>query len=86
MSKEEEATLNLLHIILSKKEDKYDQEVLKKLLKWGRDRRFFATPRSIFDTREWDRVGSERCEAVSSGPKGTKALCRVWRMAIMELK
>lgn len=74
LSKEEQPTLHILQHILSKREFKYDPEVLKRLQKWGQERVFFTTPRGVFDTLEWERLGTELWDAVSNGSKETKGL------------
>lgn len=89
LSKEEQDTLNIIQHILSKRESKYDLEVLKKLLKWGQERGYFTTLRSIFHTFKWEGLGIELWDAVSDGSKETKGLSTVWKvrtMVLMQLK
>ncbi|KAF4805695.1 hypothetical protein TURU_000121 [Turdus rufiventris] len=74
LSKEEQAKLNVLQVIFSKRAVKDDPELLKRVLGWGQERRFFVTPRSIFDTLEWDRFGISLWDAIRDGSKETKGL------------
>lgn len=86
LSKEEQATLTVLQIILSKRAIKNDPEVLKSLLRWGQEREFFATPKSVFDTPKWERLGLALWDAVSEGSKETKGLSTAWILIITVLK
>lgn len=78
LSKEEQATLNILQRILSMRAVKYDPE--------GQERGFFVTPRSGFDSFEWERLGVILWDAVSDGSKETKGLCTVWKVTVTVLR
>lgn len=64
--------------ILSMRAVKYDPE--------GQEREFFVTPRSDFDTLEWERLGIILWDAVSDGSKATKGLSRVWKVTVTVLR
>lgn len=86
LSKEEQATFGVLQRILSETEIKYDPEVLKRLLRWGQERGFFATLRGVVNTLEWKRLGIGLWDAVSDGLKETKGLRMVWKLIITVLR
>lgn len=47
---------------------------LKRLLKCGQERGFFATPGSVFDPLEWDGLGVALWDAMSNGSQEAKGL------------
>ena len=71
LSKEEQATLNVLQLIVSKRAVKDDPELFRRVLGWGQERGFSVSPRSVLDTLEWDRFGINLWDAVSDGSKET---------------
>ena len=54
LSKEEQDTLNVLQLILSKRAVKDELELFRRVLGWGQERGFSVTPRNVLDTLEWD--------------------------------
>ncbi|KAL2310240.1 hypothetical protein Nmel_006488 [Mimus melanotis] len=86
LSKEEQAMLNILQHILSKRSVKYDMETLKRLLRWVQERGIFASPRSVFNTLEWERLDEILWDAMSDGSKETKGLSMVWKVIITVLR
>ncbi|KAF4796243.1 hypothetical protein TURU_086036 [Turdus rufiventris] len=74
LSKEEQATLRVFQLILSKRAVKDDQQLLKDVLGWGKVKGFFVIPRNIFNILEWDRFGITLWDAIRDGSKETKGL------------
>ncbi|KQK79501.1 hypothetical protein AAES_103423 [Amazona aestiva] len=72
LTKEEVAVLNLLQHILSKGGIKYEEDTLRGLLKWSKDKGLLGGVGTAFELSTWVAIGVQLWDTVSNGGKAGK--------------
>uniref|UniRef100_A0A8V5GV18 Uncharacterized protein n=1 Tax=Melopsittacus undulatus TaxID=13146 RepID=A0A8V5GV18_MELUD len=80
LSKEDEVMLKLFQHILSERGIKYDNETLKRLLLWCKEKKLIVELGEAFKIETWEKVGLCLWDDISQGSKEAKPLATLWRL------
>uniref|UniRef100_A0A8B9FRR9 CCHC-type domain-containing protein n=1 Tax=Amazona collaria TaxID=241587 RepID=A0A8B9FRR9_9PSIT len=82
-TKEEAAVLNLLQHVLSKRGIKYEENVLKGLLQWSKEKGLFSGIGTAFEISTWEEIGVQIWDTISRGGKAAREVQKystLWRL------
>ncbi|XP_074667274.1 uncharacterized protein LOC141917750 [Strix aluco] len=91
LTRDEQAVVKLLQLILSVRGIKYDKSALEGLLKWSREKGLIPSPGLIFEAATWEATGKQLWDSVSDGGKSARevssytALWKLIREASQEM-
>uniref|UniRef100_A0A8B9F2B3 CCHC-type domain-containing protein n=1 Tax=Amazona collaria TaxID=241587 RepID=A0A8B9F2B3_9PSIT len=71
-TKEEAAVLNLLQCILSRRGIKYEEDALKGLLQWSKEKGLFSGVGTAFEISTWEAIGIQLWDTITDGGKAAR--------------
>ncbi|XP_074667419.1 uncharacterized protein LOC141917790 [Strix aluco] len=72
LTRDEQAAVKLLQLILSVRGIKYDKSALEGLLKWSREKGLIPSAGRVFEAATWEATGKQLWDSVSDGGKSAR--------------
>ncbi|XP_074708923.1 uncharacterized protein LOC141936097 [Strix uralensis] len=91
LTRDEQAVVKLLQLILSVRGIKYEKSALEGLLKWSREKGLIPSAGLVFEASTWEAIGKQLWDSVSDGGKSARevnnytVLWKLIREALQEM-